>query len=63
MASLLSDESKNSDIMIESQKFINQNAKLGLRTLLLAKKHLTEEEYDEWNQKAQKAYIAVNDRE
>lgn len=63
MKELLSDESVISDEYVESQKFVDKFALEGLRTLFLAYKELTEEEWGKWNEKAVKAKLVIKNRE
>ena len=48
---LLSEESVTSEVYTENQDSVNECALIGLRTLFLAERTLTEEEYEEWNER------------
>ena len=49
--------------MAETEKFVDQYAQEGLRTLLLAQKKITENEYRQWNMLFEGAMQSVNNRE
>lgn len=47
----------------KTEKFVEDYAKDGLRTLYLAERFLDENEYHEWNLKSMEAKLEINDRE
>ena len=49
--------------MYKTQQFVDDYAKDGLRTLLLAQKTLDDEYYEEWNAKFQNALGEVKDKD
>ena len=50
--------------MIEAtQEYLTSYANEGLRTLLVAEREISEEEYVEWHTKFNKANCSVNDRQ
>ena len=53
--SLLNQQNKNSEMLIKTNDYLKQFAIKGLRTLMLAYRELSKEEYDEWNEKYIKA--------
>ena len=59
----LSQESLASDVYQITQKFVDDFAEEGLRTLFLAEKFLSEDEFREWNKDSIAAKLEVNDRE
>ena len=59
----LSEESKNSKVYTNTQKYVDSFALEGLRTLFLAERYLDEEEYRKWNLESIKAKLEINDRE
>jgi len=58
---LLRDSSKRSLEYEETQRHVDQYANEGLRTLFLAERTLSREEYDAWNEKVTKAKEAMNE--
>jgi hypothetical protein len=42
---------------------VDEFALEGLRTLYLAEREISEEEYSEWNAQAQQAYLSLVDRD
>ena len=58
---LLSDSSKRSFEYQETQRHVDQYANEGLRTLFLAERTLSREEYNAWNDKVTKAKEAMNE--
>eukprot|EP00051_Salpingoeca_urceolata_P001512 m.41507 g.41507 ORF g.41507 m.41507 type:complete len:1180 (+) comp11464_c0_seq3:141-3680(+) len=62
MFDLLSDQSKEEDLP-PVEDHLHEFAKDGLRTLVIAKRELTEEWYDEWTQKMHGAETSLEERE
>jgi magnesium-transporting ATPase (P-type) len=52
-----------SDLVDQTNAYLEEYAKEGLRTLLLAEKELTQEEYEEFDRNYNKASIALVNRE
>lgn len=50
----------NQAILKKTQGFLDAYAKQGLRTLLIASKEISEQEYDDWSQKYNKASTSIN---
>ena len=48
------------ELLQKTQVFLEEYAKQGLRTLLVAKKQIDEDEYEEWEAKYKKASVSVN---
>ena len=61
----LVDRRKMENIELEkiTNEFLEEYATEGLRTLLIAEKNLTEQEYQEWNNKYQSACMAIKGRD
>lgn len=49
--------------MFETDRFVEDFAKDGLRTLFLGKKEIDEDTYNDWNEKFNKAQLVTNNRE
>lgn len=47
----------------QTQEFIDQYAKEGLRTLLLTKREISQDEYDEWNERFCEALLKITNRD
>jgi len=52
---LLGDPESQQDIIANSDRFVEEFAKEGLRTLYLGNKTILQEDYDDWNVKFEKA--------
>lgn len=50
-------------IINRTQQHLNTYAKQGLRVLVMAKRVLSEKEYNDWAKRNQEAELSVNDRE
>lgn len=50
-------------IIYRTQQHLNTYAKQGLRVLMMAKRVLSENEYNEWAKRNQEAELSLNDRE
>ena len=53
---------KNEDLENTTRNHINDFSTEGLRTLILGKKELNEEEYQQWHEKFHEANTSINDR-
>ena len=47
----------------KTKEFLDEFSKEGLRTLVIAEKEVSEEYYQQWNQKFQQALLSTNNRE
>lgn len=56
-------DAENREFMVETQKKVDEYATEGLRTLLLARKDIDEEYYEEWNERFQSALGKIVDRD
>jgi len=63
IADLLSESSKSSDVYQKSQKFVNEYATEGLRTLFLAERVVPKKEFYEWIKGVREAQNAIYNRE
>ena len=63
VAKLLADTEENKQLMSITDKFLQEYANDGLRTLLLAEKVIPEAEYQKWNEKFRDASLNISDRE
>eukprot|EP00347_Sterkiella_histriomuscorum_P021501 403333759 len=54
---------KPSSILDKTTQYLDQYAKEGLRTLLIAEKEVSEEFYQEWNEEYQQALVSSHNRE
>ena len=59
----LSESSRNGDVLSKTQDYVDEYAEEGLRTLFLAERVISEEEYEKWNAEAQAAKLQVQNRE
>lgn len=59
----LKDSIANKDIFRETNRFLEDYAKSGLRTLVLAQREISEEEYINWEAQYIKASCAIKNRE
>ena len=59
----MTQESKTSPEFLETQKAVDEFAGDGLRTLFLAEKYISEDDYAAWNEKAQAAALLLQNRE
>ena len=53
----------NQKILEQTLQYLDQYAKEGLRTLLLAQKEISEEFYQQWNEEFQEALVSQQNRE
>ncbi|EGC38128.1 hypothetical protein DICPUDRAFT_93905 [Dictyostelium purpureum] len=63
MMERLSEEEKNSEILQKTKEHITDFSREGLRTLILAKREISQEEYDNWSQLYHDASTLIHDRE
>ena len=61
--SIIKKRLKTKDTLEEVDDYLEDYAEDGLRTLLLAEKTISEEEYEKWQEKYDKASLEVEDRE
>jgi len=61
--SVIFERLKNDDYVEETKKYLSEYASSGLRTLLLAEKEISEQEYEEWADHYNKAALSTNNRE
>ena len=61
--SSLTPQDENSITTIKSRQYLQSYARQGLRTLVVAKKSLTAQEYDNWRQMHSEAELAMENRE
>jgi magnesium-transporting ATPase (P-type) len=59
----LTSASRNSQVFSATQKFVDEFAESGLRTLFLAEKYLDEQTYAQWNEESKIAKLSINNRE
>lgn len=59
----LSQASLTSEVYKETQKAVDECARIGLRTLFLAEKILDDKDYKEWNEKAEAARLVIKGRD
>ena len=59
----LSVESITGEVFSKTKHYVDEFAKEGLRTLLLAERVLGEEHYNDWNQRYVEATMAIENRE
>jgi magnesium-transporting ATPase (P-type) len=59
----LTERSKTSEVFSETQRFVDQFADQGLRTLFLSQKYLDENDYKKWNEESKVAKLSINNRE
>ena len=59
----MTEQSKTSPEFLETQKAVDSFAADGLRTLFLAEKYISEDDYATWNEKAQAAALLLQGRE
>lgn len=59
----LSTESKESDMFAKTQKYVDEFAETGLRTLFLAERTISEQEYASWNEQSKKSKLEINNRD
>jgi phospholipid-translocating ATPase len=59
----LSQDSLKSEVYKETQKAVDECARIGLRTLFLAEKILDDQTYEEWNKKAEAARNVIGGRD
>lgn len=60
---LLSKDIDQSEMVAETEKFVDDYAKDGLRTLFLGKKEIQRNDYDAWNKKFEQAQLSTVNRE
>lgn len=61
--SSLTPQDENSITTIKNRQYLQSYARQGLRTLVVAKKSLTAQEYDNWRQMHSEAELAMENRE
>lgn len=59
----LSNESLKSNVVRKTQKYVDEYAQEGLRTLFLAEKEIPENIYQQWNKESQEAKLVIDNRE
>lgn len=57
------DQEGNAQMLLWTKKHVQSYAEEGLRTLFMAKRELTSDEYEEWNEKFQDAANTIKDRD
>lgn len=60
---ILSEESRSSEVHHKTEEYVNNFAKEGLRTLYLAERKISQDFFNEWEQKKKKAKELVLGRE
>ena len=59
----LSNASKSSMVYKETQRSVDEYARIGLRTLFLAEKVISEDVFNQWNVKAKEAALSIENRD
>lgn len=59
----LSPESRQGEVFKKTVRYVDDFAEEGLRTLYLAERSISEQEYNEWNQKFKTAKLQIQNRE
>lgn len=59
----LSNKAKMGKVLQMTNQFVDDFALEGLRTLYLAEREISEEEYAKWNSEVQQAYLSLADRD